>query len=90
MTEEKQAPSGQQAPQGRHIKIYDLITKEDGSVRFETELSAEDMKSLLEFAFVTMLAYGFTVSSLAHHFPTREEQQKNLLEQLPPENLHKA
>ena len=74
----------------KHIKFYDLEIQADGSVKVVTELSPEDMKILLEFAFIQMMAYGFTLPSLLHYFPSTEEQQKALLQAVDKDTLAKA
>lgn len=71
------------------MKIYNIIKAEDGTVRIESELTAEEMQFMLEFALNNLVAFGFVPNSLAKYF-AEEAQQKAFLEEVEIADLPKA
>jgi hypothetical protein len=71
------------------LKIYNIVKAEDGSVKIESELTAEETQFMLEFALNNLVAFGFVPNSLSKYF-TKEEQQKAFLEEVSIEDLPKA
>ena len=71
------------------MKIYNIIQAEDGTVKVESELTAEEMKFMLEFALNNLTFFGYVPNSLAKYY-SKEEQQKAFLQELDVEDLPKA
>lgn len=58
------------------IKLYNLEQKEDGTVTVQTDLSPEDMLTLLTIGFYACMERGVMVKSLAGFFQAPEAQME--------------
>lgn len=72
----------------KKVKIYDIEKQADGSIKIVSELTAEETKFMLEFALNNLYAFGFVPKSLEKYF-SKEEQERELLESIPTEELTK-
>lgn len=57
-----------------NIKLYNLVQKEDGSVTVQTDLSPEDMLTLLTIGFYACYEKGVMVKSLADKYFQNPEE----------------
>jgi hypothetical protein len=81
MTKEKQ-----QDP----LKIYEVETQADGSVKVTTEFTPEEVKSLLTLALTMCLSQGLAPASIAHLFQPTEDKEEIDLGEIPTERFYNA
>jgi iron only hydrogenase large subunit-like protein len=63
------------------MKIYNLVKNEDGSVKVETVLTAEEMQFMLEFALMNLIHMGLAPASVVKYAEEHpEEAEKAFLE----------
>ena len=90
MDEQKEAVPEGVSNRKPPIKLYDVTINSDGSVRVVSDLTPDDMKMMLELAFVMLLTHGLTAPSLASFFPSKEEQQAAFLDNITEDKMFKA
>jgi hypothetical protein len=47
------------------VKLYEIERQEDGSVKIESEITAEEMKALLHIGYMACIQQGVMIASIA-------------------------
>ncbi len=58
------------------MKLWEVTTNEDGSVKLETELTPDEVKGMLQLAVMTCIQQGIMVKSLIGHFQITEDDNE--------------
>ena len=77
------------------MKIYDVTRQEDGSVKVESILTAEETKFMLEFAFMSLIQRGLIPASVQQYIEEHKDElesdaQQQLLESLDKDKIPQA
>lgn len=77
------------------MNVYKLTRNDDGSVKVETMLTAEEMQFMMEFALANLMAMGYAPNSVAAYIEANKEefekqQQEAVLNAIPKDQMGEA